>query len=135
MSQYRQPMGDGGAETDILTGRPRENIPNAGKRRAVESLESTVQEGIRLSRELRDTGSDANAMLQGLLKTLEDRVEQLTASDSACQALINVLAHVGHRVHIGPEYARRRLAQYFGPDFVLHPVPAPGKRDTGKRKT
>jgi len=128
------PLGDDGVETSIRTGRPILETMATRRKSEQAGLEMQVDEGLQLQLQLSDPSTHAHIMLKAVLSALSTRTEELVSADPVCQSHITVLASVGAEVRLGPEMARRKLAQYLGSDLRLIPgtapkgTPAPGKK-------
>jgi len=128
------PLGDDGIETDIRTGRPLMETMASRRKSDKVGLEKEVDEGLQLQLQLADPSTKSNVMLKAVLDALSNQVELLAAACPVCQSLIMVLASVGAEVRLGPEMARRKLAQYLGSDLKLIPGAAPQGTPAPRKK-
>ena len=128
------PLGDDGIETDIRSGRPLMETVASRRKTEKAGLEKEVDEGLQLQLQLADPSTSANILLRAVMSALSNRIEELASADPVCQSHITVLASVGAEVRLGPEMARRKLAQYLGSDLKLIPGAAPQGTPAPRKK-
>jgi|WetSurMetagenome_2_1015567.scaffolds.fasta_scaffold114243_2 hypothetical protein len=108
-----QPMGSGGLDVDMITGRPRPITPEARKNGAIARHQEAVQGAIGLAAELQ-----SSPVLRVLFNQCRDRLIHLATKDEVFMAHAKTIGVLRHELEVAPLLAEQEVFRIMGPQMA-----------------
>jgi len=107
-----QPMGGGGIDVDMITGRPRISDPAAQLSKVASRYHDAIEEAGALAAELQ-----TSPVLKILLDRYQNRLMCLADQDPECQALTSIISIMRHKLEVAPLEAEKLVRRVMGPQI------------------
>ena len=111
-----QILGGGGPEVDMVSGHPRDIVPNKQEDEAKARYQGAVQEAVELTAELQ-----TSPVLKVLTAKYRERLVALARQDPECQALEGIILSLRYKLELAPLQAEQQLRRLLGrhlPQFM-----------------
>lgn len=108
-----QPMGGGGLDVDMITGRPRPRTQEAKQDQVRNRHQETVQEAVGLAAELQSSPA-----LRVLFEQCRDRLKLLASRDEVFIALARTVGALQYKLEIAPLLAEQEVLRIMGPQMA-----------------
>ena len=108
-----QPMGGGGLDVDMVTGRPRPRTPEARGNGAIARHQEAVQEAVGLAADLQSSPA-----LRVLFNQCRDRLIHLATKDEVFMALSKVIGALQYKLEVAPHLAEQEVRRIMGPQMA-----------------
>jgi hypothetical protein len=108
-----QPMGSGGLDVDMITGRPRPRTPEAREAAVINRHQESVQEAIGLAAELQ-----SSPILRVLFNQCRDRLIALASKDEVFMALSKAIGALQYKLDVAPLLAEQEVRRIMGPQMA-----------------